>query len=70
MTVRTLMAAAPGLDLPGGAYIRLEAIDSDTGAAVTGVSVTQVAVYGRPMDSGADDFLIVGTGRLIPGPGA
>lgn len=46
MTVWTQEADMPELDLPGGSYFQLEAIDPSTGAAVTGVTVTDVAIYG------------------------
>jgi hypothetical protein len=70
VTVRTLVAATPGLPLEGGSYLRLEAIDPTTGAAVTGVTVSDVAVYGRVLLDGEAQFIEVLPARLIPGPGA
>lgn len=46
MTVFTLTAPMPEMTVPGGTLIRFGAISPTTGAAVTGVAVTQVAVYG------------------------
>lgn len=46
MTVRTLTAGTPGLPLLAGYMLKLEAIDPTTGAAVAGVTVSDVAVYG------------------------
>ena len=64
------MAATPGLPLAGGSYLRLEAIDPTTGAAVTGVTVSDVAVYGTPIESGNETLVDVLAPRLIPGPAA
>lgn len=46
MATLTLTAATPGLPLNAGSILRLEAISPTTGAAITGVVVTNVAVYG------------------------
>jgi hypothetical protein len=70
VTVRTLTAATPGLPLDGGMYLRLEAINPSTGAAVAGVTVSNVAVYGRVIEASETLFIETGPPRLIPGPGA
>ncbi len=41
----------PPLQLPGGSTLRLEAISPTTGAAITGVAVSDVAVYGIDISS-------------------
>jgi hypothetical protein len=45
-----LIAPLPLIRLYGGMTIRLEAIDPTTGAPVAGVAVSDVAIYGRPLD--------------------
>jgi hypothetical protein len=40
------IAPLPLITLDAGCTVTLEAIDPDTGAAVTGVIVSQVAIYG------------------------
>lgn len=41
-----LLAPMPLITLDAGCTLTLEAIDPDTGAAVTGVTVSAVAIYG------------------------
>ncbi len=69
MAAYTLMAPCPQLPLPAGSIIRLQAVDPSTGAAVSGVTVSNVVVYGENLVAGAG-----GTGSgpymLVPGPGA
>ena len=57
MTVRTLVAAAPSLRLAGGMQVKFEAISATTGAAVAGVKVTNVNIYGKDLALGAVDKL-------------
>lgn len=45
MAANQLIAALPPLTLDAGCTITLEAIDPSTGAAVTGVIVSQVGIY-------------------------
>lgn len=46
-----LLAPLPLIRLYGGMTLRLEAIDATTGAPVAGVEVTDVAIYGHPLDA-------------------
>jgi hypothetical protein len=52
VAVYTLEAGLPALELPGGSFLRLEAIHPTTGVAITGVSVTDIAVYGYGRELG------------------
>ena len=45
-----LLAPIPLIRLFGGMRLQLEAIDATTGAPVSGVTVTQVAIYGRAVE--------------------
>lgn len=42
-----LLSTMPQIPLTGGFVVRFEAIDPVTGAAVTGVKVSNVALYGE-----------------------
>ena len=53
MTVYTLDAGLPAAVLPGGSKIRFEAISPTTGAAITGVTVADIAIYGYNRSDGA-----------------
>jgi len=53
VTVYTLESDMPLVDLPGGSLIVFEAVDPSTGAAVSGVNVTDVAVYADALGGGA-----------------
>jgi hypothetical protein len=46
LTFWTQESDLPWIELAGGMEIRFEAIDPATGAAVTGVTVSNIAVYG------------------------
>jgi hypothetical protein len=50
-SVADLIAPLPIIRLFGGMTLRLEAIDATTGAAVAGVRVADVAIYGRAIES-------------------
>lgn len=52
MAFHTVEADMPWIDLPGGYKLRFEAINTTTGAAVTGCSVQNVAVYGESLALG------------------
>lgn len=43
----------PWVDLPGGYVFAFEAISPTTGAAITGVNVSAIAVYGADLNIGA-----------------
>lgn len=47
MAVYQTEADMPMLELPGGSIFELRAIDPDSGATVTGVDVSNFAIYGR-----------------------
>lgn len=66
MAHHTLQSAAPGLPLTGGSYLRLEAIDPTTGAAVTGVTVEDVAVYGIDVSAAVGGLLTDEIPRYTP----
>ena len=52
MTVYTLESDMPWIELPGGFVLQLEAVSPTTGAAITGVTVSDVAVYGQALALG------------------
>lgn len=57
MTVRTLVAGVPQIPLPGLTVLKLEAISPTTGAAITGVTVTDIAVYGIDLSAALGTLL-------------
>lgn len=66
MTVHTLKAGTPGLTLTGGYTLVLEAISPTTGAAITGVSVDRIAIFG--IDEAGDSTAVnSGPFMLVPG---
>jgi len=54
-----LIAPLPRLTLSPGMTIRLEAIDPDTGAPVTGVVVSNLAIYGTVGGAAAETDALV-----------
>lgn len=50
-----LEAPLPLIKLYAGMIVRLEAFDPSTGAAVAGVTVGNVAIYGEGLDSSTVD---------------
>jgi hypothetical protein len=56
MTVYTLQAPMPEINLVSGMLIKLEAIDPTTGAAATGVVATNWAIYGIDMSAVLDEL--------------
>lgn len=52
MAFNTTEADMPWLDLPGGFMFTLEAVSPTTGAAVAGVNVSSIAVYGEDLNLG------------------
>ena len=50
-----LIAPLPIIRLYGGMVLKLEAISPTTGAPVAGVTVEEVAIYGRSLTTGAED---------------
>jgi hypothetical protein len=52
MTFWTLESDLPWIELPGETVITFEAIDPTTGSAVSGVSVSEVAIYGDALGGG------------------
>lgn len=57
MTVRTLIAPFPDIAIGAGMRLRLEAIDPTTGAAVTGVTASEWAIYGIDLSDVIGDVL-------------
>lgn len=51
MTVWTLEAQVPWIELPGGFKLVFEAISPTTGAAITGCGVSNVAIYGEDISA-------------------
>jgi hypothetical protein len=45
MTAYQLIGGLPAVTLDAGCTVTFEAIDPDTGAAVTGVAITQATIY-------------------------
>lgn len=68
MTVHTLKAGTPGLMLYPGYIVAFEAINPTTGAAVTGVTVGSIAIFGRDENEG-DATASSGPLWLVPGTG-
>ena len=64
----TLKAGIPVLALYDGMQIVFEAFDPTTGAAVTGVVVSNVAIYGDDLATTADELVTVPplAGGLLP----
>jgi hypothetical protein len=52
VTSYQLKAGMPAMTLDAGCTITVEAIDPASGATVTGVTVSQVAIYGTNDDAG------------------
>lgn len=68
MATDQLMAPLPQLVLAGGMIVKLEAIDPTTGAAVAGVTVSHIAIYG-PQELGSTVAeLRPGPFMYVPGP--
>ena len=57
----------PALDLAGGWTVEFDAVDPTTGATVSGVTVSDVAIQVE-LVSGPEE--LQGTFKLVPGPGA
>ena len=62
----------PDLDLPANFIVQLSAVNPSTGALVSGVNVSNVAIMALPAVPGTDDSGLepVGPFLLVPGPGA
>jgi hypothetical protein len=68
-----LTASMPAdFDLPPNFIVQLSAVDPTTGALVSGVNISNVAIMALPAVPGTDDsgFEPVGPFLLVPGPGA
>lgn len=59
----------PGLDLRDGWTIRFNALDPDTGAEVSGVSVNNASLTIVSLTADTPDTLQSGPFVLVPGPG-
>ena len=62
----------PDFDLPANFIVRVSALDPTTGALVSGVNVSNVAIVADSLTPGTSDsgFEPVGPFLLVPGPGA
>jgi hypothetical protein len=72
MAVDQLIAGLPVFPLTPGMTIKFEAINPTTGAAITGVTVSAVAIVGvqaGAFAAGGGDVQ-VGPFMFVPGPGA
>lgn len=56
--------------LDAGYTITFEAIDPTTGAAISGVTVTDALIFGTPLGGSSGAELASGPFMLVPGPGA
>lgn len=66
---RPLIAGLPpDCDLPDGYIVRFNAIDPNTGAAITGVQVSAVSIFATNL--GLETSETFGPFKLVPGPGA
>lgn len=64
-------AAMPeGIELTGGYTIRVTALNPTTGAVVSGVTVSNLAMMIDDLTGGAGGGLDYGPFLLVPGPGA
>lgn len=61
-------APMPVLEISNNATIRLEAIDPTTGAAVSGVVVSNVAISAIDLTDTSDQSTVQNTALLLPGP--
>jgi hypothetical protein len=64
---QTLEGTLPGVPLTDGQQIVLEARDPTSGAAVTGVKVSNIAIYGLDLTAGTDASL-AGPFQWVSGP--
>lgn len=58
------------LDLPDGYIVTWAAIDPNTGADVSGVTVSGVSIFGTMLGQGAGSTTDFGPFMLVPGTGA
>ena len=65
-----MVPMAPELDLPDGYRVVFAAVDPATGAAVSGVTVTDVSIFGTILGTGSGTETVLGPFMLVPGPGA
>ena len=69
MSAPLVAGLPPDLDLDGGYTFRFDAVDPATGATVSGVTVSAVAIGATDLAGGAT-ALTAGPFMLVPGPGA
>ena len=70
MAVPIAVPMAGDLDLPDGYQVVFAAVDPATGNAVSGVTVTNVSLFGTILGAGGGGQLELGPFMLVPGPGA
>ena len=61
---------APELDLPDGYRVVFAALNPTTGAAVPGVVVEDVSIFGTILGTAATEQITLGPFMLVPGPGS
>ena len=69
MSAPLVAGLPPDLDIDGGYILRFDAVDPATGATVSGVKVSAVAIGAADLASTAGTEL-AGPFMLVPGPGA
>lgn len=62
------MAPTPPIILVPGMILKLEAVSPTTGAAITGVTATHWAIYGKEHDETVTTVEPAGPYILVPGP--
>lgn len=70
MATSTLKASIPEMQLNPNMMLVWEAIDATTGAAVTGVKVSSIGIYGPNLGGAPAGESGFGEFRLIAGPSA
>jgi hypothetical protein len=60
----------PNLVLTDGWVVKIVAVDAATGAAVSGVKITEALMQVEVIEGGGGDSLATGQWFLVPGPGA
>jgi hypothetical protein len=64
------VAFPPNLVLTDGWVVKIAAVDPATGAAVSGVTITEALMQVEVIGGAGGDTLASGQWALVPGPGA
>jgi hypothetical protein len=72
MAQKLTASLPPDLNLPANFIIQISAVDPSTGAVVSGVKASNVAIIAEPMTPDTSDSSLepVGPFLLVPGPAA